>query len=96
MRCVATQKIGPPSSASVPQMVRKYSIHFGRLVAAVRQQAVIAHADAERAGDPPQDDAAMAMAPQSMKKNAATARMWNAVMAMAVIQLISPSEALRP
>ena len=27
-----------------------------RLVAAMRQQAVIAHADAERAGDPPQDD----------------------------------------
>src|SRR6185369_8593362 len=25
MRCVATQKIGPPSSASVPQKVRKYS-----------------------------------------------------------------------
>ena len=31
MRCVATQKIGPPSSASVPQVVRKYSIHFGVL-----------------------------------------------------------------
>ena len=31
MRCVATQKIGPPSSASVPQVVRMYSIHFGVL-----------------------------------------------------------------
>ena len=38
----------------------------------------------------------MAMAPQSMKNNAATAPTWNAVMAMAVIQLIWPSEAFRP
>ena len=72
MRCVATQKMGPPSSASVPHSVRKYSTHFGRLVAAMREQPVIRHADAERAGDEPQDDAAR-MAPQSMKKNAATA-----------------------
>ena len=56
MRCVATQKIGPPSSASVPQTVRKYSTHFVRLVAAVRQQPVIAHADAEHAGDAIEDE----------------------------------------
>ena len=33
----------------------------------------------------------MAMAPQSMKKNAATAPMWKGVMAMAVIQFDLPS-----
>ena len=32
--CVATQKMGPPSRASVPQMVRKYSIHFGAMFTA--------------------------------------------------------------
>ena len=56
MRCVATQKIGPPSSASVPQKVRKYSIQLVRPVAAVRQQAVIRHADAQHAGHEVEDD----------------------------------------
>ena len=58
-----------------------------RLVAAMRQQAVVAHADAERAGDPPQDEHRRDGA-ESMKKNAATAPTWNDTMAMAVIQLM--------
>ena len=73
----------------------EYIHPFRRLVAAMRQQAVIAHADAERAGDPPEENGA-AIAPQLKKKNAATAPTWNAVMAMAVIQLVWPSEAFRP
>ena len=47
MRCVATQKIGPPSSARVPQKVRKYSTHFGVLYPRCVKQPVVAHADAE-------------------------------------------------
>ncbi len=43
MRCVATQEMGPPSMARVPQVVR-------------RQQAVITHADAEAARNPPHHD----------------------------------------
>ena len=31
MRCVATQKSGPPSSERVPQTARKYSNHFGQV-----------------------------------------------------------------
>ena len=31
MRCVATQKIGPPSSAMVAHTVMKYSTHLGVL-----------------------------------------------------------------
>ena len=48
-----------------------------RLVAAVRQQAVIAHADAEAAGDPPQEQRSK-RAFQVKKNSAATAPTWKA------------------
>ena len=38
--------MGPPSSESVAQTVITYSSHLGTLIAAMREQAVIAHADA--------------------------------------------------
>ena len=55
MRWVATQKIGPPSSVSVPQTAKKYSSQSGHLVGAVRVQPVVAHADAEADGHVIQD-----------------------------------------
>ena len=39
--------MGPPSSESVPQTARKYSTTWAPGIAAMGEQAVIAHADAE-------------------------------------------------
>ena len=47
MRCVATQKIGPPSSVNAPQTAKKYSRTKGTLIGPVSVQPVIAHADAK-------------------------------------------------
>jgi len=46
----------------------KYSIHLGVFVAAVSQQAVIAHADAEASRNPPQEDGDEKCAPGEVKQ----------------------------
>ena len=52
MRCVATQKIGPPSSVERPANGEEIFDHLRHLVRPVRVQPVIAHADAEADADP--------------------------------------------
>jgi len=52
---VATQKIGPPSRARVAPNCEEIFHPLRRLVAAVRQQAVIGHSDAQTARHPPQE-----------------------------------------
>ena len=68
MRCVATQKIGPPSSVSVPQTARKYSNSLVGLEAAMRVQPVIAHADAEADRHPVEEHGDEQVRPAELKQ----------------------------
>ena len=58
------------------------------LVAAVREQAMVPHADPEHARNQPEGDGRDDRATASTTKNAATAPTWNAVIAVTVIELI--------
>ncbi len=52
MRCVATQKIGPPSSDKRSAEGQEIFERPRKLVRAVRVQPMVAHADAQADADP--------------------------------------------